>query len=296
MQAVVSTAVALTEPKWRAQAQARGARITVRQNVAPDTVALASEADLRELLTNLIINAVDACEDSGTISIQARPEGDVILLEVADSGHGMTDDVRARCLEPFFTTKKDRGTGLGLPMVHRIVRRHGGTISIESAPGQGATIGVRLPRASAETATGPALAATVRGGPWRVLVVDDDERIRIILHGYLVHAGHQVTTVGTAGEALAALTDGVVDLLMLDRAMPSMSGDQLAILARRAAPGTRILMLSGFGGAPGADGTVPDVDAILTKPVRMDELMTAIEQVMATRNPEPGAPLEDAGR
>lgn len=293
MQAVVSTAIALTEPKWRAQAQARGVQIAVRQVVEQDTVALASEGDLRELLTNLIINAVDACEDSGTITIRARSAGDAVLLEVADSGHGMSDEVRARCLEPYFTTKKDRGTGLGLPMVHRIVRRHGGTISIESATGQGTTIGVRLPRAAPETVNVAAPAATGPGGSWRVLVVDDEEGVRTILSRYLLHAGHQVNAVATAGEALAALTAGGVDLLMLDRAMPDMSGDQLAILARRVAPQTRILMLSGFGAAPGADGTAPAVDGILAKPIRMAELVSAIAQVMGADLPDRGAQLSD---
>jgi CheY-like chemotaxis protein len=245
------------------------------------------------LLTNLIINAVDACEQSGTIIIRARPDGEQILLEVADSGHGMTEEVRARCLEPFFTTKKDRGTGLGLPMVHSIVRRHGGSIVIESAPGEGTVIGVRLPRPAEGDERSEAVPDGLSRGPWRVLVVDDEERVRTVLRGYLQHAGHQVTTVSTADQALDALATAEVDVLLLDRAMPDMSGDQLAILVRQVAPLTRILMLSGFGAAPCADGSMPDVDGILAKPVRLEELMTAIAQVMGVKTSERGTSSSD---
>jgi CheY-like chemotaxis protein len=278
---VARAAIALTEPRWRAQAQAQGVHLTVTEEVRPGSIALASEADLRELLTNLIINAVDACEDQGTIVVRAAPEGDTVLLEVADTGHGMTEEVLARCLEPFFTTKEDRGTGLGLPMVYAIVQRHGGEIGIDSALGRGTTIGVRLPRAL-HGATGPAGEGVDRShGPWHILIVDDEEHVRTVLRRYLSHAGHDVASAGSAPEALSIVERRAPDLVLLDRAMPEMSGDRLATLIRDRAPETRIVMLSGFGAAPAADETMPDVDAMLAKPVRLNELLAAIGRVMA---------------
>jgi CheY-like chemotaxis protein len=232
-------------------------------------------------LTNLIMNAVDACEREGTITVRARPDDDQVVLEVVDDGHGMTEEVRARCLEPFFTTKQDRGTGLGLPMVYGIVRRHGGTIDIESAPGRGTTIAVRLPRALAQAPRPSGRQAEDGAGPWNVLVVDDEDRIRTVIRGFLAHDGHTVISAGSAAEALACVESRQIDLVVLDLAMPDMSGDRLATLIRDRAPSIRILMLSGFGAAPAAGALMPDVDGILAKPIRLEDLRSGIARVMS---------------
>jgi len=282
LRSVARAAIALTEPRWRAQAQAQGLDMTVTETVQQGSIVLANEADLRELLTNLIINAVDACEDQGTIVVRAAPDGDTVILEVADNGHGMTDDVRARCLEPFFTTKEDRGTGLGLPMVYAIVQRHGGSIAIDSASGRGTTIGVRLPRAADGTASSSSQRPDAPRGPWHVLIVDDQEHVRTVLRRYLSHAGHDVVTAASAPEALSAIDVCAPDLVLLDRAMPEMSGDELVALIRYRVPATRIILLSGFGVTPAADEAMPRVDGMLAKPVRIDELLAAIGHVMDT--------------
>jgi CheY-like chemotaxis protein/anti-sigma regulatory factor (Ser/Thr protein kinase) len=281
---IAVTAIALTEPKWRAQAQARGVRLTVRQAIEPGCVALASESDLRELLINLILNAVDASRETGTITVRARVAGAEVVLEVADDGQGMTEEVRARCLEPFFTTKGEQGTGLGLPMVYGIVRRHRGTIAIESAPGRGTTIAVRLPRASTPTARANRPGHHHPNGPWRILVVDDDEHVRTVLRGYLTHAGHEVTGAETALDALKSIAREEPDLVLLDRALPDMSGDRLAMLIRDLSPAIRILMVSGFGAMRNGDDELPDVDGILAKPIRIAELLGAVTRVMAAEH------------
>jgi PAS domain S-box-containing protein len=280
LHSVARAAIMLTEPRWRAQAQAQGVYLTVAEDVQPGSIVAASEADLRELLTNLIINACDACEDKGTIVVRAAPEGETVVLEVVDNGHGMSDEVRARCLEPFFTTKEDRGTGLGLPMVYAIVQRHGGTISIDSAPGRGTTIGVRLPQALPEAAPAAGDSVERTHGPWRVLIVEDEEHVRTVLRRYLSHAGHDVATAASAPEALALIDTRLPDLVLVDRAMPEMSGDRLVTLIRDRAPETRIVMLSGFGVTPAADEAIPQVDGMIAKPVRLNELLSALGRVM----------------
>jgi CheY-like chemotaxis protein/anti-sigma regulatory factor (Ser/Thr protein kinase) len=278
---IAVTAIALTEPKWRAQAQARGVRLVVRQAIEPECVALASESDLRELLVNLILNAVDASHETGTIAVRARPDRDEVVLEVSDDGQGMTEEVRARCLEPFFTTKGEQGTGLGLPMVYGIVRRHRGTISIESAPGTGTTISVRLPRAGMAAVRSERTGTHHPNGPWRILVVDDEEHVRTVLRGYLTHAGHEVSGAETALDALKSIARQEPDLVLLDRAMPDMSGDRLALLIRDLSPAIRILMVSGFGAMRTAEHELPDVDGFLSKPIRIAELLGAVARVMA---------------
>ncbi|MBI2205949.1 MAG: PAS domain-containing protein [Candidatus Rokubacteria bacterium] len=151
----IDEAVALTQPRWKNQAMAKGATIHVDVD-AQDVPHIAGDSSaMREVLTNLIFNAVDAMPSGGTISITGRPDGDFVRLAIRDTGVGMTDDVRQRCLEPFFSTKGPQGTGLGLPMVQALVERHRGTVDIESRPGQGTTFILRLPvyteRAGAET-------------------------------------------------------------------------------------------------------------------------------------------------
>jgi signal transduction histidine kinase len=152
LNAVAALAVALTQFKWKDQAQTRGAAVRVATDLRAVPAVAGDEAALREALTNLILNAVDALPAGGTVTLRTRTEGAHAVLEVADSGTGMTAEVRRRCLEPFFTTKGERGTGLGLGMVHGTVRRHEGTLEIDSAPGAGTTVRLRLPRRRAAAA------------------------------------------------------------------------------------------------------------------------------------------------
>jgi len=117
------------------------------RDVAEIPVILGDPGAIREMLTNLIFNAVDAMPEGGTITMRARVAGDDVLLTVSDTGTGMSEDVRRRCLEPFFSTKAQQGTGLGLSMVHATVQRHRGAIAVDSTPGQGTTFRITLPTA-----------------------------------------------------------------------------------------------------------------------------------------------------
>ena len=144
---IVQQAVSLTEPKWRHQTQANGITITVGTEFKALPIVAGEESALREVLTNLIFNAVDAMPEGGRISLETSIEDERAVVKVRDTGTGMTEAVRQRCLEPFFSTKGERGTGLGLSMVYGIVERHRGKLEIESAAGQGTTFIIRLPLA-----------------------------------------------------------------------------------------------------------------------------------------------------
>ena len=135
----VQEAISLTEPKWKTQAQANGINIEVITSFRADAIVAGEEAALREVLTNLIFNAVDAMPNGGRIAIEVSVEAGLALLRLRDNGVGMTEQVKQRCLEPFFSTKGERGTGLGLSMVYGIIERHRGRLDLESAPGQGTT-------------------------------------------------------------------------------------------------------------------------------------------------------------
>ncbi len=145
LNSVIEQAVSLTKPKWKTQAFTAGSQIRVEVNLQEVPVVLGDAARLRDAITNLIFNAADAMPQGGTLTLGTRTEGKLVLLEVSDTGIGMTEEVRRSCFKPFFTTKGQHGTGLGLAMVFDIVRRHAGTIDIASEPGKGATFTLRLP-------------------------------------------------------------------------------------------------------------------------------------------------------
>jgi signal transduction histidine kinase len=146
LRACIADVVALTRPYWSDEALGRGAHISVQTEVGALPLIRGDAASIRQMLTSLVINAVEAMPEGGTLTLRARPEPRAVRLEVSDTGIGMTQDVRERCLDPLFSTKGRRGTGLGLCLVHVTVARHGGTLTLHTAPGRGTTVVARLPR------------------------------------------------------------------------------------------------------------------------------------------------------
>ena len=284
LDAIVRQAILLTQPKWKDESQAQGRAIEIKTELAGTPLISGSESELRELLTNLIFNAVDAMPEGGTITLRTRLDGTHVVLEVSDTGTGMTEEIQTRCLEPFFTTKGDEGTGLGLPMVHGIVRRHGGHVSIESAPGRGTTFAVHVPTEPhgrpAESAETPPPATTVR--PLRVLVVDDEPAIREMVRDFLAADHHEIETATNGLEGLDRLRSARFDLIVTDRSMPKMSGDQLAAAAKRLSPETAVVLLTGFGELMLDHGERPEgVDLVLSKPVTLETLRSEVSKLMA---------------
>src|SRR3989454_10990960 len=175
----IDEVVALTQPRWKNQALGQGIAIRVDTRVAGSPVIQGDAAGIREMLANLIFNAVDAMPEGGTITVRARAEGAEVRLEVSDTGTGMSDEVRQRCLEPFFSTKGQHGTGLGLSLVHATVERHGGTLTVESEPGRGSMFIVRLPIRHKSAAAGADVELQESLRPLHILLVDDDPLVRM---------------------------------------------------------------------------------------------------------------------
>lgn len=279
---IVQQAVSLTEPKWRNQTQAKGLTVEVTAEVKASPFVAGEESSLREVLTNLIFNAVDAMPEGGRISLETSVDGDDAIVRVRDTGTGMTESVRQRCLEPFFSTKGERGTGLGLSMVYGIVERHRGKLEIESTAGQGTTFIIRLRRA--EISEAPAAAAPP--GPrskssLNVLVVDDEPRILEVVSAYLRFDGHSVSTAASGREALEKFRRNQFDLVLLDRVMPEMSGDQTARFIKQLKQDIPVIMLTGFGALIEVTGSQPAaVDVVVSKPVTLDALRQTIEKLL----------------
>jgi signal transduction histidine kinase len=279
---IVEQAVTMTRPKWKDQASSHGLVINVVTDLGPLQPMMGDPAEIREMLTNLIFNAVDAMPESGTITIQTRAIEGYLCLRVSDTGSGMSEETRRRCLEPFFTTKGERGTGLGLAAVYGIIERHQGTIDIESEMGIGTTFSILLPAMEGDEAPeGPAPvdAVTKSGRILKILVVDDQPIICEVIQEQLRSDGHQVDVAENGIEALERISAEGYDLLVTDQAMPGMSGDELGPKAKEICPRISVILLTGFGGSATETNLSPGIDIMLGKPATLTDLRRAIVRV-----------------
>jgi PAS domain S-box-containing protein len=274
----------LTRARWSDMAQQRGVSIEMRSELAADLPPIqASESEIREALINLIFNAVDAMPSGGPLTVRTRLTDGHVALEVQDTGIGMDEATRRRCLEPFFTTKGERGTGLGLAMVYGSMQRHGADIQIDSTPGKGTTVRLRFPVVDSAPASAPAKRdAPQVPAPMRILVVDDDPMIVKTLHDTLTADGHKVTTAngGQAGidAFLSAKRNGeVFPVVITDLGMPHVDGRKVSAAVKSASPSTLVLMLTGWGQRLVAEGDIPEhVDRVLNKPPKLRDLREAL--------------------
>ncbi|MBT7100792.1 PAS domain S-box protein, partial [Candidatus Poribacteria bacterium] len=278
-QQIVGEAISLTQPRWKDEALARGTPIEVHTELEPVPTLLGDATELREALTNLIFNACDAMPDGGHLTIRTcTGPRDEVVLEVSDTGMGMSEEVRRRCIEPFYTTKETHGTGMGLAMVYGTMGRHAGSVEIESEEGKGSTFRLRFPRREEPTAERASSAAAEIAQPLSVLAVDDEPLVREVIAEYMRGDGHGVHVCTNGVEALDVATSETFDLIITDRAMPEMSGDQLATALREKGVETPIIMLTGFGAV--MDDCPEHVDSVVSKPVTLDELRAAISAVV----------------
>jgi CheY-like chemotaxis protein len=194
----------------------------------------------------------------------------------------MNEDARQRCFEPFYTTKGERGTGMGLAMVHGIIRRHEGSIDVESAPGQGTTFILRFPivRGQMERVDSTFKPSGL-DKKLRILFAEDDTLIQEVVRDFMLGEGHSIEVASDGKEGLEKFGDGEFDLVLTDRAMPGMNGDQLAQLIKRVRPQQPIILMSGYGELMNAAGESPEgVDKVVGKPINLGVLMQTISEVL----------------
>jgi CheY-like chemotaxis protein len=260
----------------------------------------ADPAQIEQVLTNLALNARDAMPEGGRLTIatsaamvdedEARfhpglSAGRHVRLMVRDTGEGMDDDVAARAFDPFFTTKpKGAGAGLGLASVYGIVSQAGGTIRVDSAPGAGATFTIHLP--ASEDAASPEPVRSVRlettpGSGGRILVVEDDPSMRMLLAVTLRESGYEVVQAGDGAEALAAAQgSGPIDAVLTDVVMPQMSGPELITHLRRTRPDLPAVCMSGYAEPVVNPGNIADGVRFIGKPFTMVQLLAAVREAL----------------
>ena len=280
---LIEQTVLMTRPKWREESNARNIPIQVRLALNPVPDMVANEVELREALTNLIFNAVDALAHGGQITFSTRWLNEEIILEVTDNGEGMTEETRLRCLEPFYSSKEKGGTGLGLAMVYGVVTRHQGIMEVRSQVGQGSTFEIRLPLRNSLAPDTESL--TKRSGRYpvklAVLVVDDEPMVRDVLKEYLTGDGHEVETAENGVKAWEAFRQKKFDLIITDRAMPEMNGDELTDKIKGHSPKIPLIMLTGFAELMKCRNECPQsVDHLLAKPLTLEAYREALFTVL----------------
>ena len=277
---LIEEVVALTKPKWHGLALETGRTFRIGVELQKVPSVLGNGAELRETLTNLVFNAVDAMPGGGTITLRTEPLENGVKIEVADSGTGMTEEVRQRCLEPFFSTKGKEGTGLGLAMAFGIIRRHEGTLEIDTAPGKGTTFRLTLPCGHSSAAEEEEARLTLDRS-LRVLVVDDEPNTREVVSGYLLGDGHRVLTASDGNEALQRFLLEDFDLVITDHGMPGMNGVQLAEALHCVDPAKSVIVLTGF--AFGPEQQPESINCVLKKPLAPEELRSALRSVLGRK-------------
>jgi signal transduction histidine kinase len=289
----VRQVVELTKPRWSDLPQQRGAMVDLRMELWDDLPdIMGAEHEIRDALTNLIFNAVDAMPSGGLLSVRTRTYAgaggeDRVLIDVGDTGVGMDEDTRRRCLEPFFTTKGERGTGLGLAMVYGMIQRHSAELDIESAAGAGTTVRLSFPAyTSSAVSTTRVIKLPALGRRLRILLVDDDPMLIKSLQDTLQEDGHQITAThgGEAGInafAAAQKRGETHDVVITDLGMPYVDGRKVAASIKTLSPKTPVILLTGWGQRLiAANDIPPHVDKLLSKPPRLSELRAALSELI----------------
>src|SRR6266481_3079413 len=287
--AVIAEALELTAPRWRDEAERKGTVIAVTQDMEALPPVEGNAFELRDALVLLIHNAVDAMPKGGSLAIRAAAEASGwVVIEVRDSGVGMSDETRRRLAEHARSLQPGRGSSQGLAHVYDIVERHGGSVAIESEIGKGTTVRLRLHASRfqiipaseglAERQVSPDQAA-------RVLLVDDDPRLLSVLSDVLSTEGHAITTAANGEEALAVFDPGAHDVVITDLGMPRMNGWEVAQRVKARSPGTAVFILTGWGEGVSAHESMQFVDRVIAKPVSAEALLEQLAGLTRTRVP-----------
>ncbi len=274
LNAAVQEAIEFTRLRWQDEAQVKGAPIDVAFEQGSPPAISGRSAEIREVMTNLILNAVDALPAGGRIAVRTRGEPGRAVVSVTDSGIGMSGDVKRRVFEPFFTTKGVKRTGLGLAVAYGTIRRHGGQVEVESEEGRGTTVTFWLP-VDGPSAAGPSLE---RIGS--ILIVDDEADVRELVADVLSGLGHNVTVAGGGREGLARFETGRYDLVLTDLGMPDFNGWDVARAVKASRPDVPVLLLTGWADAA-TPADVPRVEGIIKKPFDLKQLAAAVSQALA---------------
>lgn len=292
----------ITRPRWKDKAEAAGIYISLDVQSRSKSKVMGDESELREVLANMVLNAVDAMPAGGRLTLSAEDVDDSVVVSIADTGSGMTPEIRSRIFDPFFTTKGKAGMGLGLSVGFGIIRRHDGVITVKSEVSKGTTFRISLPAARAGdgslitasaselmnlNAQTDSLKEGEDGGQLKILVVDDEESVRDLLREILENEGCGVSTAADGHEALVLFESREFDAVFTDVGMPGMSGWELASNIRQRRKNLPIAVITGWGEAVGSnEHKEAGVDWVVAKPFTTERILELVQNVVAHQEVE----------
>ncbi len=289
---ILMDASEITRPRWKNCAEASNIHISVDLQIGSNAMVMGDDSELREVLVNMVFNAIDAMPEGGTLTLTTRTVKESVIIEVIDTGVGMYPEVRSRIFDPFFTTKGKAGLGLGLAVSFGIIRRHGGNIEVESQYGNGTQFRITLPlariadksvkgvEASAADSSPPACVNTEAQLPTRVLVVDDEDFVRELLREILEGEHCEVEVAESGGEALSLFGEMEFDGVFTDVGMPGMSGWELAREIRQLNSRLPIAVITGWGEAVGSnEQKAAGVNWVIAKPFTADRIAELVVEI-----------------
>jgi PAS domain S-box-containing protein len=281
---IIKDSIEITKPKWKDEVQSRGIHIEMVSNFEEIPTVIGSTSELREVITNMIFNAIEAMPEGGKIEIRTFQRKSNVFIQISDSGIGMTEEVKKKAFEPFFTTKPFSNTGLGLSMSYGVIKRFGGEIEVESKVGHGTTFTIILPiglEGKEEVDVSPIIK---KGREARILVIDDEETVRSVLSQILSQVNHQVTVAENGEEGIRLFREKDFDLVLTDLGMPGMSGWEVCRAIKKMSSHIPVGMITGWGiEVDQAKIEENGIDFVIPKPFQFDQILKVVDETIASR-------------
>jgi CheY-like chemotaxis protein/anti-sigma regulatory factor (Ser/Thr protein kinase) len=278
---IIKDSIEITKPKWKDEVQSRGIRIDMVSNLEEIPPVSGNASELREVITNLIFNAIEAMPEGGKIEIRTFQKRKEVFIQISDTGIGIAEEVRKKIFEPFFTTKPFTNTGLGLSMSYGIIKRFGGEIDVESKVGRGTTFTITLLSGGEGGEEAISSSNIKKGRKARILVIDDEEFVRDVLSRTLAQVNHQVTLAEDGEKGIQLFKKGKFDMVLTDLGMPGMSGWEVCRTVKKISPRTPVGMITGWGIEMSRSKMEEyGLDFFISKPFDFSQILNAVAGAM----------------
>jgi CheY-like chemotaxis protein/anti-sigma regulatory factor (Ser/Thr protein kinase) len=279
---LINNALDFTKTRWKDETESKGIKIKIKKELSPLPSIAGSASELREVFTNFINNALDAIPQGGEIKIRTCKEDNYISIRVEDTGRGISEAIRDRIFDPFYTTKGPQSTGLGMSVSYGIITRHKGTISVDSQEGKGTTFTIKIPIKEVEVVKEEKFQGLPRKGrKGNILIVEDEEDIRRLLYEILTSDGHVVSTASSGKKGIDVFKNGSFDLVLTDLGMPGISGWEVASAIKKLAPGVSIAVITGWDIRLGRDELKQKgVDMVINKPFKVKQVLKLVQEAI----------------
>jgi CheY-like chemotaxis protein len=273
-----------TRPRWKDNPESKGIKITIKKELSPLPTTSGSGAELREVFTNLINNALDAMPQGGEIRVTTLMDNSHAVIKIEDTGDGIPKDIRERIFDPFFTTKGVQSTGLGLSVSYGIINRHKGTIIVGSIEGKGTTFTIKLPISEKIIKEEKVKRIEGESRKAKILVIEDEEDVRHLLSDVLATGGHEVETATSGSQGIEIFENKEFDLVFTDLGMPGMSGWEVAEKVKSINGRVAVILITGWNIELKETGMKDKwVDLVVHKPFGMDKVLNVVQEGMQLR-------------